>query len=151
MADIFHTLEQIDNEIKSFIIDDAASLEQFRIKYIGAKNVLKDLFGEIRNVPNERKKEFGQVINAIKISAEEKFNAVKDDIESKSAVEGISDIDLYLPSDNSNTGSRHPISLVLNKIVSIFERIGFTVAEEREIEDDWHNFSAMNTPDDHPA
>ncbi|HRG67000.1 MAG TPA: phenylalanine--tRNA ligase subunit alpha, partial [Saprospiraceae bacterium] len=106
---------------------------------------------EIKNVPNDRKKEFGQVIKAVKVAAEEKFQAHKDQIEAGKAGKTAADIDLYLPDNTHFQGSRHPISLVLNKIVSIFERIGFTVAEEREIEDDWHNFSAMNTPDDHPA
>nr|MBP6398590.1 phenylalanine--tRNA ligase subunit alpha [Saprospiraceae bacterium] len=101
--------------------------------------------------PNDRKKEFGQAINAVKVAAEEKFQAHKDQIEAGKAGETAADIDLFLPDNTQFQGSRHPISLVLNKIVSIFERIGFTVAEEREIEDDWHNFSAMNTPDDHPA
>jgi phenylalanyl-tRNA synthetase alpha chain len=149
--DIFKTLEELHEEIKAFSISDAATLEEFRIKYIGTKNVFKDLFGEIKNVPNERKKEFGLVINEVKTTAEDKFNSLKESIEQSTAKSGASDIDLFLPSDLSNTGSRHPISIVLNKILSIFSRIGFTVAEEREIEDDWHNFSAMNTPDDHPA
>lgn len=148
--DIFHTIESIHQEIIAYAIADAASLEEFRIKYLGTKNVLKDLFAEIKNVPNERKKEFGLVINAAKTAAEEKYATAKEAIENATASARSIDIDLYLPS-MANTGSRHPISLVLNKIISIFERIGFTVAEEREIEDDWHNFTAMNTPDDHPA
>jgi phenylalanyl-tRNA synthetase alpha chain len=148
--DIFHTIETIHQEINAYEIADAASLEEFRIKYLGTKNILKDLFAEIKNVPNESKKEFGLVINAAKTAAEEKYAASKEEIENATASARSSDIDLYLPS-MVNKGSRHPISLVLNKIISIFERIGFTVAEEREIEDDWHNFTAMNTPDDHPA
>jgi phenylalanyl-tRNA synthetase alpha chain len=148
--DIFQVIESLHTEINTYSIIDASSLEDFRIKYLGTKNVLKDLFGEIKNVPNERKKEFGQVINAVKTTAEEKYAMHKDSLEGAASNTGAGDMDLHLPS-LENTGSRHPISLVLNKIVSIFERIGFTVAEEREIEDDWHNFSAMNTPDDHPA
>ncbi len=148
--DIFQTLEELKHEILQFEIKDGDTLEQFRIKYLGTKNVLKDLFGEIKNVPNDRKKEFGQVINDVKTTAEEKFNGVKESIENSAVKATNIEIDLHLPSSNE-MGSRHPISMVLNKIVSIFSRIGFTVAEEREIEDDWHNFSAMNTPDDHPA
>ena len=149
--DIFQTIEALQEEIKGYDISNGQTLEAFRIKFLGTKNVLKDLFGEIKNVPNERKKEFGQVINAVKLAAEEKFANHKMAIEEKENDASIADMDLFLPIDESNKGSRHPISIVLNKIVSVFERIGFTVAEEREIEDDWHNFSAMNTPDDHPA
>jgi phenylalanyl-tRNA synthetase alpha chain len=148
--DIFKTLEDLQVEINAYPINDEASLESFRIKFLGTKNILKDLFGEIKNVPNERKKEFGQVINAVKASAEEKFNTSKEAFEQSSSSHIPSDLDLYLPSNNEK-GSRHPISIVMNKIINIFSRIGFTVAEEREIEDDWHNFSAMNTPEDHPA
>ncbi len=149
--DVFATLDELGKEINNTAISDDASLEAFRIRFLGTKNILKDLFGEIKNVPNERKKEFGQVINAVKTAAEEKFQQYKEQMEAGKASKAAADIDLFLPDDTRWQGSRHPISLVLNKIVSIFERIGFTVAEEREIEDDWHNFSAMNTPDDHPA
>ncbi len=148
--DIFQTIESIHQEINTYAITDATSLEEFRIKYLGTKNVLKDLFAEIKNVDNDRKKEFGLVINAAKTSAEDKYNERKESLENEQAKNKTSDTDMYLPS-SLNAGSRHPISLVLNKIVSIFERIGFTIAEEREIEDDWHNFTAMNTPEDHPA
>ncbi|MBK8700969.1 MAG: phenylalanine--tRNA ligase subunit alpha [Saprospiraceae bacterium] len=150
-TDIFTTLEELNKEIHSFRIEDETTLEAFRIKFLGTKNILKDLFGEIKNVPNERKKEFGQVINAIKAGAEERFLSAKEVMDASKAKNSFKDLDLYLPDDTAHKGSRHPISLVLSKIVSIFERIGFTVAEEREIEDDWHNFTAMNTPDDHPA
>jgi phenylalanyl-tRNA synthetase alpha chain len=149
--DVFTTLDELGKEINNTPITDESSLEAFRIRFLGTKNILKDLFAEIKNVPNDRKKEFGQAINAVKVAAEEKFQAHKDQIEAGKAGETAADIDLFLPDNTQFQGSRHPISLVLNKIVSIFERIGFTVAEEREIEDDWHNFSAMNTPDDHPA
>ncbi len=149
--DVFDTLDALGKEINDTLIQDESSLESFRIRFLGTKNILKDLFAEIKNVANERKKEFGQVMNAVKTAAEEKSQSHKDQIEAGKASKAAADIDLFLPDNTQWQGSRHPISLVLNKIVSIFERIGFTVAEEREIEDDWHNFSAMNTPDDHPA
>ena len=114
------------------------------------KNILKELFGEIKNVPNERKKEFGQAVNALKLAAEEKFQTYKAQFE-----EDTNDqkevIDLTLPGDNFPLGARHPISIVKNKIIDIFKKIGFTIAEDREIEDDWHNFTALNMPEDHPA
>ena len=149
--DVFDTLDALGKEINDTLIQDESSLESFRIRFLGTKNILKDLFAEIKNVANERKKEFGQVMNAVKTAAEEKYQSHNDQIEAGKASKAAADIDLFLPDNTQWQGSRHPISLVLNKIVSIFERIGFTVAEEREIEDDWHNFSAMNTPDDHPA
>jgi phenylalanyl-tRNA synthetase alpha chain len=149
--DVFDTLDALGKEINDTLIQDESSLESFRIRFLGTKNILKDLFAEIKNVANERKKEFGQVMNAVKTAAEEKYQSHKDQLEAGKASKAAADIDLFLPDNTQWQGSRHPISLVLNKIVSIFERIGFTVAEEREIEDDWHNFSAMNTPDDHPA
>lgn len=149
--DIFEVLAGVSNEIETYIINDNITLEEFRIKYLGTKNVLKDYFGEIKNVPNERKKEFGQVINAVKNAAETKYNFKKEELESNSVGQSSFDGDIFLPTDQSSMGSRHPISIVMNKITAIFERIGFTIAEEREIEDDWHNFTAMNTPQDHPA
>lgn len=149
--DIFVYLEDIKKEIVVYDVSSAQQLEEFRIKYLGTKNILKDLFGEIKNVPNERKKEFGVLINSVKSVAEEKFSAKKEEFENNFSSSIKNELDLYLPTDDSFQGSRHPISITLNKIISIFERIGFTVAEEREIEDDWHNFTAMNTPEDHPA
>ena len=132
-------------------ITDATSLESFRIKYLGSKNEIKALFGEIKNVDNDRKKEFGQLLNDLKQAAEEKFELFKEQLESTSGSQSATDLDLTAPVEMFSSGSRHPVSLILNKIINIFGRIGFTVAEEREIEDDWHNFSAMNTPEDHPA
>ncbi len=145
------SIKEIKKKIDTWQITDLNSAEEFRIYFLGSKNTFKELFNVIITLPNDRKKEFGQAINAVKVAAEEKFQAHKDQIEAGKAGETAADIDLFLPDNTQFQGSRHPISLVLNKIVSIFERIGFTVAEEREIEDDWHNFSAMNTPDDHPA
>lgn len=148
--EIFDTINSTLKEIEETNVSDAASLEEFRIKFLGTKNILKGFFGEIKNVPNERKKEFGQLINAVKQKAEEKFAALKEQVGGGEAKNNL-DIDLTAPTNDFFTGSRHPVSIVLNKVIDIFSRIGFTVAEEREIEDDWHNFTAMNTPDDHPA
>ncbi len=149
--DVFQQIDELLQEISNAQIGDAAQLEDFRIKFLGSKNIIKPLFGEIKNVANERKKEFGQAVNALKQAAEAKFNGEKDRLEQQVENASMADMDLSLPPINGYKGSRHPISIVMNRIVSIFERIGFTVAEEREIEDDWHNFTAMNTPDDHPA
>jgi phenylalanyl-tRNA synthetase alpha chain len=151
MVNIFDTLAQIQAEIDAAQPQTAEALEAFRIQYLGTKNILKPLFGEIKTVENERKKEFGQVMNALKDSAETKFAAVKEIIEA-AADSAVNDtLDLTAPGEPSFLGSRHPVSITMNKIIDIFSRIGYVVAEEREIEDDWHNFTAMNTPEDHPA
>ncbi|MCR9101530.1 MAG: phenylalanine--tRNA ligase subunit alpha [bacterium] len=130
---------------------DLQALEQFRIKYLGSKNVIKVLFGEIRNIPNEQKKEYGQRVNAVKEAAEAKYNSLKQDLETAAEEAAVKDIDLTAPGEPLELGSRHPIAVTMNRIIRIFERIGFVVADDREIEDDWHNFTAMNTPEDHPA
>jgi len=151
MADVFDKVGEVLDEIKSAAIADSDALEQFRIKYLGTKNIIKPLFGEIRNVPNERKKEFGQLLNSLKQEAEAKFELTKSTLSSAEGKKAASEIDLTAPNDPISRGSRHPVSIVMNRLIEVFERIGFTVAEEREIEDDWHNFTAMNTPEDHPA
>ncbi len=141
-------IDNIRLEIESYVIDNNQNLEEFRVRFLGTKNILKPLFAEISKIPNEYKKEYGQLVNALKQLAEQKFEESNKNFQSKIQI----DIpDLSLPSNFANTGSRHPISLVMDKIVSIFGKIGFEVAEDREIEDDWHNFTALNTPDDHPA
>ncbi|MEE9438736.1 MAG: phenylalanine--tRNA ligase subunit alpha [Saprospiraceae bacterium] len=149
--DVFNTIEKLLEEVKNVTITDGKGLEQFRIKYLGSKNIIKPLFGEIRNVANERKKEFGQLVNTVKQAAEEVFDTFKTNLAAQESKDAGSKLDLSAPSDPVIQGSRHPVALVMNRLIEVFERIGFTVAEEREIEDDWHNFTAMNTPDDHPA
>lgn len=149
--DIFQTMASLSEEIKGTVITSAEQLEAFRIRFVGSKNVIKALFGEIKNVPNERKKEFGLVLNALKEEAESKFEQDKDRLESTSDITQNHGLDLTAPVYYDSIGSRHPVSIVMNRIIRIFERIGFTVAEEREIETDWYNFTAMNTPEDHPA
>lgn len=145
-------LQQIENyrkEIESYPAPDAQSAENFRIKYLGTKGIVKNLMAEMKNVPAGKKKEFGQILNEFKQFAEEKFEQLKG---STSNLEHqTSNIDLSLPGDEMPLGSRHPINLVRNKIISIFQRLGFSVADGPEIEDDWHNFSALNISENHPA
>ena len=105
--------------------------------------------GEMKNVPNEKKREFGQVLNEFKLFAENRYEELKQN--SAQGEEQSDGMDLSLPGDPLPLGSRHPISLVKNRIISIFSRLGFAVAEGPEIEDDWHNFTALNLPEDHPA
>lgn len=146
-------LQQIDayrKEIEGYQISNPQQLEEFRIKYLGTKGIVKGLFGEMKAVPAERKKEFGQVLNDFKQFAETKFETAKESTgNGQTAV--ADNIDLSLPGDEINVGSRHPISLVRKRIIDIFHRLGFAVADGPEIEDDWHNFTALNLPENHPA
>ncbi|UNY99964.1 phenylalanine--tRNA ligase subunit alpha [Zhouia spongiae] len=137
-------------EVENFNAETIEAVETFRIKYLGKKGILNDFFAEFKNVPNEQKKEFGQVINLLKKTAEDKVNAIKDLLESKEDDKGIYG-DLTRPAEPIQLGSRHPISIVKNQIIDIFSRIGFNVSEGPEIEDDWHNFTALNLPEYHPA
>ena len=149
MEQLLQQIESIKAEITAAVITSQDELEQFRIKYLGTKGLVKQIMGEMKHVPNEQKKEFGQILNAFKIHAEtafETFQAALGDTETTD-----SSIDFSMPGDPTTVGTRHPLNLVRNQMVSIFKRLGFAVAEGPEIEDDWHNFGAMNLPEDHPA
>ena len=137
-------------EIEDIVPDGADALEAYRIRFLGTKGILKGLFSEMKNVPSDKKKEFGLVLNDFKQLAESKYESWKNQVDSADVSDG-SHIDLTLPADPVPLGSRHPISLMRNNIVDIFQRLGFAVAEGPEIEDDWHNFTALNLPEHHPA
>lgn len=137
-------------EVEDFTAKAQEEVEAFRIKYLGSKGLLKDLFSEFKNVPNDQKKEFGQTINALKKAAEEKVNFLKNSFDTSNDLNSVYG-DLTRPGEPLSIGSRHPISIVKNKIIDIFSRIGFNVSEGPEIEDDWHNFTALNLPEYHPA
>lgn len=143
-------IKQYIAEAQAFNEKNKEALEQFRIKYLGSKGLLKDLFAEFKNVPAEQKKEFGQIINTLKNVAEEKFKAIQEELEAGQESQGVYG-DLTRPGEPFSVGSRHPISLVKNQIIDIFSTIGFNVSEGPEIEDDWHNFTALNLPEYHPA
>lgn len=145
----FQKANTISSEIENYTISSPEELEKFRIHYIGSNGVLKQLFGEIKNIPNELKKEYGQLVNEIKQNAEQKFSKHKEQFENKTSASA--DTDFTLPGDVIPLGARHPISIIRRQIIDIFSRIGFTLSEGPEIEDDWHNFTALNTPEDHPA
>jgi len=148
--EIFEKVNSVLEEIKSAAPNNAEEAEKFRIHYLGSKGVLKELFGFMPQVANERKKEFGQLMNTLKATAEAKLEEAKASFDSgKSSSKEIPD--LTAPGYNIPIGTRHPLSIVKNKMIDIFSRIGFVVAEGPEIEDDWHNFTALNTPQDHPA
>jgi phenylalanyl-tRNA synthetase alpha chain len=143
-------LKQYEEEIESFSPTNAEELEVFRIKFLGRKGIVGDLFEEFKTLPGEEKKSLGKVMNEFKGLVEERFNFYKEQFENNSADE-TSDRDLTLPGQPLETGSRHPLSLVRKQIIDIFARIGFVVSEGPEIEDDWHNFTALNFPKEHPA
>lgn len=149
-ADPFIRIEELLKEIGAAAPEDQDALEAFRIQYLGSKNIIKPLFALMREIPNEKKKDFGQQLNNLKNTAEAKYQRLKEEFEMAS-LEKKPDIDISAPGEPVYVGSRHPVSISLQKMIDIFHRIGFVVAEEREIEDDWHNFTAMNTPEDHPA
>lgn len=150
-AETFDKVRSVRKDIEAASPANLEELEQFRIKYLGSKNIIKPLFGEIRNIANEQKREFGQLVNQLKQTAEEKFAQLKAELEAAQEEADAQQIDLSAPGEPLEVGARHPIAVTMNRIIRIFERIGFVIAEEREIEDDWHNFTAMNTPEDHPA
>jgi len=142
-------IEELIKEVDAFSSNKMEEIEQFRIKYLSKKGIVTDLFNEFKNVPKEEKKDFGQVLNILKNKAQEKVDLLKLTIEDND-VDKIK-IDLSLPGDPEALGTRHPISIVRNEIIEIFTRLGFTISEGPEIEDDWHVFSALNFAEDHPA
>ncbi|MEI6409664.1 MAG: phenylalanine--tRNA ligase subunit alpha [Bacteroidota bacterium] len=148
---MFEQVRQTIDAIAAEAPVNMEALEQFRIQYLGAKGTVKALMEEMRNIPNERKKEFGQLVNALKQGAEEKFQTLKAEMEALTENAAAKQFDLTAPGEPLAVGSRHPVAVTLNRIVDIFTRIGFSVADGPEIEDDWHNFTSMNTPEDHPA
>jgi phenylalanyl-tRNA synthetase alpha chain len=146
-------IETIKNhiaEVQAFSSANKEEIENFRIKYLGKKGLVNDFFAEFKNVPNEQKKDFGQVINTLKNAAQKKVDSLKEAIGNSTEAKGVYG-DLFRPGEVIPLGSRHPISIVKNKIIDIFLRIGFNVSEGPEIEDDWHNFTALNLPEYHPA
>lgn len=152
MEQLLQQIAAYRQEIGAIIPGGADALEAYRIKFLGTKGIIKNLFTEMKNVPADKKREFGQILNEFKQFAESRFETWKD-----SAAPGQEQTthgpgpDLTLPGDQLPLGAHHPISLVRNQIVHIFGRLGFSVAEGPEIEDDWHNFTALNLPENHPA
>lgn len=143
-------IDQYNKEINAFHPANADELETFRIKFLGSKGIIKDLFDEFKSVGPEEKRLYGKVLNEFKQGTEAKYQEWKEGFESNTQTQTI-DTDLTLPGEGMELGGRHPLSLVRREIVEIFKKLGFTVAEGPEIEDDWHNFSALNFPEEHPA
>lgn len=146
-------IDQIKSHIetvKKFNASSEKELEEFRISYLGKKGILNDFFSKFKTVPNEQKKDFGKAINELKQEASSKIEGLKAAFKNQQEEKGIYG-DLTKPGEQIEIGSRHPISLVKNQIIEVFSNIGFNVSEGPEIEDDWHNFSALNLPEYHPA
>ena len=136
-------------DILHFNSDSEAEIEEFRVKYLGKKGLLNSYFVEFKSLESEEKKKLGSLLNELKNSAQQKVDNLKSKNSKKSGDLKINDISR--PGDPIEIGSRHPISIVKNRIIEIFSTIGFTISEGPEIEDDWHNFSALNLPEHHPA
>ena len=150
MDELLQQIAAYKQEIESQPTNGADSLEAYRIKFLGTKGIVKNLFTEMRNVPADKKKEFGLILNDFKQLAEAKYDTWKQQLEGTGDTAAAA-IDVTLPGDALPLGTRHPINLFLNHVISIFNRLGFSVAEGPEIEDDWHNFTALNLPEHHPA
>ncbi len=142
-------IELLINQVKNFAPATKEELEKFRVEFLANKGKVKALFADFKDVPNEQKKDVGQLINTLKELAQAKVDEFKQSL-SKSSNQDAT-LDLTRTATPIKFGSRHPISLVRNEIIEIFSKIGFTVSEGPEIEDDWHNFSALNFPPEHPA
>ena len=145
-------IEQIAHnikEIESFKSSSKDEIEKFRIKYLGKKGLVNFYFSEFKNVDNSKKKEYGLNINKLKISTQNKYNELNSFVSNISTLSNLNDI--TRPGNPIEIGSKHPITIVKNRIIDIFSSIGYNVSEGPEIEDDWHNFTALNLPEHHPA
>lgn len=146
-------LEKVDillKEVEGFTAADAKLVEEFRVRMLGKKGEITALMSEFRHVPNDQKKEFGQKLNMLKSAALEKVNQLKETLENTNGA-SFEKLDLTRPAEYTALGARHPLSVVRKEILDIFSRIGFSVSEGPEIEDDFHNFTALNFPPEHPA
>ena len=145
---MIENIEQYLEEIENFQSTDPEEIEAFRVKYLGRKGILNSLFAEFKEIPNEEKPKVGKEINELKEKTQNKVNELKSSSKKKKKTQ---EFDLTLPPYPFETGSRHPISLTRKKIIKIFSNLGFTISEGPEMEDDWHVFSALNFPEEHPA
>lgn len=156
MHDIASTMHEKINkllsEVESFAAETKEQVEEYRIKWLSKKGEITALFEDFRTVPNDMKKEMGQRLNELRNKAQDRINELKEKFDNLANDSAKAQLDMTMPGyPSTQLGSRHPLSIVKNEIIDIFSRIGFTVSDGREIEDDWHNFSALNTPENHPA
>jgi phenylalanyl-tRNA synthetase alpha chain len=143
-------IESLLSEISSFESQNPKEIEDFRIKLLGKKGVITALFNDFKTCPPEQKRTFGKPLNELKNKAQEKIDGLKNQVSEKGEDPATNQFDFSRPVP-LDLGSRHPISLVMKQMIDIFSNIGFTISEGPEIEDDWHNFSALNFPEEHPA
>jgi phenylalanyl-tRNA synthetase alpha chain len=139
----------LQGEIDAFVAENAQAVDEFRLRFISRKGVIGELFENLKAVPSEEKKRVGMILNQLKQSAEAKFKLLSETLDKDGSA--ATDYDLTLPPTANKIGNLHPLSLTKYRIIEIFERLGFNVADGPEIEDDWHNFSALNFPENHPA
>ncbi len=149
MEQLIQQSKSLIQESKDFILKDLDDLEKFRIYFLGTKGKLKQIFALMKDIPKEQKRDAGQVLNETKLFIEGHFQASQEQL--SSAASSTMNYDVSLPGTGQDIGTRHPLKIIEDKIVSIFEHIGFKVAEGPEIEDDWHNFTSLNMPLDHTA
>jgi phenylalanyl-tRNA synthetase alpha chain len=142
-------IDRIRLELANEVLDSSASREDYRVRYLGSKGLLKELYQEFKSVASEEKREIGLALNQLKQAIEERLETAVTNDEAPKQQKEINDV--TRPASTETVGTLHPLHLITQEIISIFERIGFTQSEGPEIEDDWHNFSALNFPADHPA
>ena len=143
-------VSKLIDDVQAFKATSKEEIEVFRIKYLGNKGLLKDLFTEFKSVDASMKKDLGQALNRLRNAATDKVKELSESIEDSQSSQSFYG-DLTRPSEPIELGSRHPISIVRNRIIEVFSKVGFTVSEGPEIEDDWHNFTALNLLEYHPA
>jgi phenylalanyl-tRNA synthetase alpha chain len=147
---MFDQVEKVQKELDKATVRNAKELEAFRIKFISKKSLITDLFNAFKNVPNDQKKAFGEALNELKKEANRKFQSLVTHLETNTSLT-LESPDVLLPTIPFQIGGLHPINIVKNRMIEIFERQGFNVSEGPEMEDDWHNFTALNFPNNHPA
>ena len=145
------SIDEIRSEIENYKIENAETLEQFRLQFLSKKSEIQALFGEIKNMAQENRKEFGQLVNDLRDMAQNHYNEFKTRIEAAADKKADLIPDITRPSAQREIGSMHPISLMMNEVRRIFEDIGFSAVEGPDIEDDWHVFTALNFAEEHPA
>ncbi len=148
---MFEKVEALKKELAEAVAKNQEELENFRLKFISRKGALSQLFGEFKSVPGDQKRQFGEALNELKNLAKDRFQELVSGVDAQDAAAASDQVDVFLPPPPFQTGSLHPLNLVKNRIIQIFERQGFNVADGPEIEDDWHNFTALNFPENHPA
>ena len=144
-------VKEIHQEIDQFRVDTKEQLEQFRLRFVSRKGVITELFEGLKTIPQDDRRSFGQELNELKNKAQERFQSFTQALDAEQGHNQGPDVDLTLPVFPNQTGTQHPLSIVRQRIIQIFERIGFNVSDGPEIETDWYNFGALNFPDNHPA